>query len=150
LALAALLAAALMSPFPHLRPLAKLLSIGTLGSIAGTLAFQALALPVLWVIAFILAIGFHGETHLTNPFAVAIFLGGVVLMVGIFGLASLYGFLFGWRAAAHGVASGQGLKALIAADPVGSRLVKHRRPLLAGLVLVVALAGTLALRAWLL
>jgi hypothetical protein len=137
-ALLLLCVAVLMAIVPSLRHSARWLALGILGSFPGVLFFQVLVLPCVWVIFIPIVLLFGGQT-LTRPIHITITLGAVLLMIVTFAVASLYGFIFGWRAA--NALYARNFHALLTTDPVFRRLLQHRIPLVLGSALVYAIVG---------
>jgi hypothetical protein len=139
--------AGLLALVPSFRSFSRWLALGTLGSFPSVFAFQVIAFPLVGGIAF--ALGFlYGGKQLSEPFDIVVAMSGAGLMLATFALASLYGFVFGWRTA-NAVWEGARFQTLLANDPVCRRLAKYRTPLLLGFILVGSANGVQKLRWWL-
>lgn len=148
-----LIVALLMAPIPRFRPKAKCIALGVPGSFVGVFVFQLAALPIvlamLWTLLFPAAY-FHGGGQTTNPFVILVFICGFLGPTAVFALASLVGFLTGWRAA-NALGEGIALRAFLASDRVWQRVSillrrPYRLPLLVWLMGVWAAFGLAALR----
>src|SRR5262245_9178934 len=116
--------AGLLAFVPSFRSFARWLALGTLGSFPSVFAFQMIAFPLVGAIAFGLSF-LYGGKRLSEPFDIVVALSGAGLMLVTVALASLYGFVFGWRTA-NAVWEGARFQTLLASDPVCRQLAKYR------------------------
>jgi hypothetical protein len=153
-----LASALLMALVPRLRPLAKRIALGVPGSAIGLLAFQLAAFPVVLAIlwTFLVPVGYLNSSGgvTTNSLIIALLVGSAFLTAtAFFGIASLGGLVFGWRAA-NALSEGVPLRSYLGSERIWQLVATafrrpYRLPLLLWLLCVWSVFGISASRCWL-